>query len=106
MKLIWDPNVHGYRTNPRLLKNYLLAMTVVCPPDAPPGVAIAEFRNAKEALNAERMCRRFRVGQEVSAIEVEWLTTRPTTNHAPPQSYYDVSILKIHSKSNDKYSVH
>ena len=53
LKLIWDPHV-DVRQNPRHLQNYLWAMTVMCPPDAPPGVAIAEFRTAREALNAER----------------------------------------------------
>ena len=43
---MWDPRV-DVRQNPRHLKNYLWAMTVMCPPDAPPGVAIAEFRSAK-----------------------------------------------------------
>ena len=43
---MWDPRV-DIRQNPRHLKNYLWAMTVMCPPDAPPGVAIAEFRSAK-----------------------------------------------------------
>ena len=81
---MWDPRV-DVRNNPRHLKNYLWAMTVMCPPDAPPGVAIAEFRTAREALNAEKMCRRYRP----QPIEVEWLTTRPTTNQPPPSTYFD-----------------
>ena len=44
----------------------------------------------KEALNAEKMCRRYRP----QPIEVEWLTTRPTTNQPPPSSYFD---------SNERY---
>lgn len=38
---MWDPNM---RTNERTLQNYLWAMCVIHPPNAPPGVAIAEFR--------------------------------------------------------------
>ena len=83
---MWDPKV-DIRQNPRHLKNYLWALTVICPPDAPPGVAIAEFRNAKEGLNAERLCRRYKP----QPIEVEWLTTKPTVNQPPPASYFDVS---------------
>jgi len=36
------------------------------------------------------MCRRYRP----QPIEVEWLTTRPTTNQPPPSSYFD---------SNERY---
>jgi len=86
---MWDPKV-DIRQNPRHLKNYLWALTVICPPDAPPGVAIAEFRNAKEGLNAERLCRRYKP----QPIEVEWLTTKPTVNQPPPASYFD---------SNERY---
>ena len=47
------------RVTQRNLQNYLWAMVVSFPPNAPPGVAIAEFRTAREALNAEKLCKRF-----------------------------------------------
>ena len=80
---MWDPNM---RTNERTLQNYLWAMCVVRPPNAPPGIAIAEFRTAREALKAEKLCKRFKP----NPIRVEWITPRPTTNFAPPSSYYEV----------------
>ena len=82
LKLMWDPRV-DIRQNARHLKNYLWAMTVMIPPDAPPGLAIAEFRTAREALNAEKMCRRYRP----QPIEVEWMTPRPQTNQPPPARF-------------------
>lgn len=84
MKLMWDPNM---RVAPRTIQNYLWAFAVNIPPGAPPGVAIAEFRNAREALNAERLCKRFKP----RPLDVEWITPRPQTNYGPPGSYYDVS---------------
>jgi hypothetical protein len=83
LKLMCDPSC---KLNPRQIQNFLWAMNVAIPPNAPPGVLIAEFKDSKAALHAEKTCKRFKP----SPIRVQWITKRPQTEFAPPNAYYDV----------------
>ncbi|CBY43690.1 unnamed protein product [Oikopleura dioica] len=91
LKLMCDPSC---KLNPRQIQNFLWAMNVAIPPNAPPGVLIAEFTNSKAALHAEKACKRFKP----SPIRVQWITQRPQTEFAPPNSYYDADEQKRKNK--------
>lgn len=87
LKLMLDPSC---RMNPQHLQNFLWAMNVDIPRGAPPGVAIAEFHSARQALAAERLCNKYKP----VPIRFEWLTPRPQTNFQPPNSYFDADEKK------------
>ena len=86
LKLMVDP---GFKMSLGNLKGLLWAMNIQAPPNAPPGVFIAEFQDAKTALMAEKRCNKFKP----MPIRVQWITKRPQTEFAPPSSYYDVKMF-------------